>query len=214
MRSGITLACPTFSATAPASKFNHADDWFSRVTQTMPKSVSSSVLAILSFHRAPPSMLVSDIHGPNEQFPQCPVVLSSSLEESLFVDCPLTTVVGSHRQAELDQPIDYSPTNARYVDHRGDPVVPVHLVVDVAYRLGNMSRGCHRVGLMVRPVRPHPAAFTAHDHCLVLTKAEVSAAMSGRRVRGSICDCAASIHFGWIWVSSETSGNSPSTFDW
>jgi hypothetical protein len=58
MRSGITLACPTFFATAPASKFNYADDWFSRVTQTVPKSVSSSALAILSFYRAPPIAVV------------------------------------------------------------------------------------------------------------------------------------------------------------
>jgi hypothetical protein len=58
MRSGIALAGPTFFATAPASKFNHADDWFSRVTQTVPKSVSSSALAILSFYRAPPIAVV------------------------------------------------------------------------------------------------------------------------------------------------------------
>jgi hypothetical protein len=42
----------------------------------------------------------------------------------------------------------------------------------------------------------------------------MSAATSGRRGRGSDRFCAASIHLGKINVSSDRSGNSPSTFDW
>ncbi len=63
MRSGTTRASSTLLASAPASKISHETCWFARVTQTIPKFVSSSALAIASPHRAPLPISSSDIHG-------------------------------------------------------------------------------------------------------------------------------------------------------
>ena len=44
-----------------------------------------------------------------EQFPQCPVVLSSSIEESLLVDCRLTTIAFGRDQQRQQLVRDLGP---------------------------------------------------------------------------------------------------------
>jgi hypothetical protein len=54
---------------------------------------------------------------------QRPVVLRSSLDESLLVDRRLATVVRRDRRSELGQAVYHSAANAGNVDDRPDPVV-------------------------------------------------------------------------------------------
>jgi hypothetical protein len=54
---------------------------------------------------------------------------------------------------------------------RTQSFLPTDLVIDVAHGLGDVACRGHRVGLVVGAVDTDPAAFTAHDHGLVLSEA-------------------------------------------
>jgi hypothetical protein len=78
--------------------------------------------------------------------------------------------------------------------------------------LEDVTRRRHRVGLVVGSRKADPSAFAAHPHSLVFAEAG-DIARQHRPFRAlDRARLAASIHFGMIRVSSEMSGNSPSTF--
>jgi hypothetical protein len=141
------------------------------------------------------------------------VILSSSVHEALFVERRLSPVVRRDRQPELDETINDSATEARYIHYRRNPVVLALLGVDSRIALSMWPVVIVSALWWARYVRtqlPSRRMITVSSS----PNRAMSAAMSGRRVRGSVRFCAASIHLGKIKVSSDRSGNSPRTFDW